>query len=662
MKMKFASLLLFCFWIHGLFAQPTTKGASPLVTTSAWPGITKALVIGISNYQDDGIPDLKYAHQDAKAFVEFLKSKGGGSLKNDQIRLLTNEQATNAQIYAELDWLTENCGPEDQAVIYFSGHGDVETKTKRQPGFLLAYDTPPTNYMIGALRLDDLNNYLETLVDNKSKIIVITDACHSGNLAGGRDGVLATATALSAQFLNQIKIMSCQPNEFSLEGEQWGGGRGVFSFHLIDGLTGMADANKDSTVTLSELERYLEETVPLETDQQQYPNTVGMKGAKLAQVDPAELLALVAERSAPKDMKPIAPKGLETAILAAADTSVQALYEEFLAAVDSHYFLPTDLQAGRQAGRSASELYDRLAVEESLAPLRGLMKRNFATALQDDSQQAINAYLRADEAELAIRWNEAENTKHYKNNPAYLAKAASLLGEKHVLYNQLLAKQYYFDGLIKRMEGAKASDTLLLNQALVSEFKALDLDSGAAYVYNEIGLIYDEIRLVYKAAGNERMNAILFQKQLDNYEVAMGLAPRWVMPVVNISASKMELRDFDVAEESIKKALLIGLDSNLFEKLYRRLGEGYYFSKNFEKSIEVNLELMRFNPQNKLESSYNISTLETLLGHSDSALEWLEQAIINGLGYGRIQSDSDLDGIRETTEFKILVKKYFPNR
>ena len=27
-----------------------------------------------------------------------------------------------------------------------------------------------------------------------------------------------------------LKFFSCQPDEFSLEGQQWGGGRGVFSY------------------------------------------------------------------------------------------------------------------------------------------------------------------------------------------------------------------------------------------------------------------------------------------------------------------------------------------------------------------------------------------------------------------------------------------------
>ncbi|MCF8243528.1 MAG: caspase family protein [Saprospiraceae bacterium] len=52
---------------------------------------TRAVVIGISNYQDPGIPDLRFADKDAKAFASFLRSPPGGDVSSDHLRLLTNE-------------------------------------------------------------------------------------------------------------------------------------------------------------------------------------------------------------------------------------------------------------------------------------------------------------------------------------------------------------------------------------------------------------------------------------------------------------------------------------------------------------------------------------------------------------------------------------------
>lgn len=655
--MKTACSIFLLFAAILTTAQPATKGGAPLSGATPLGSVSKALVIGISNYQDEGIADLRFANRDAREFAAYLRTKSGGGLKEEQIKLLTDEQATTAQIYSALDWLIESCGPEDQALIYFSGHGDVETKTVRQQGFLLAFDTPKTNYMIGAVRLSDLNGYLESIVqERKARVIVITDACRSGNLAGGREGASATAAALSSQFQNQVKIMSCQPNELSLEGEQWGGGRGVFSYHLIDGLSGLADANKDSTVTLLELDRYLGNTVPAETDQQQFPFTVGMKTAKMAQVDAQELLALMAKRGINPQFAPVAPKGMMEAILAQADTSIQKLYEEFQAAVSNQYFLPTDLKDGRKPGRSASELYDRLSKEVALSSVHSLMKRNFAAALQDESQREINAYLKSDPTELEKRWNN--EVEKYKSNPVYLSKAASLLGEGHVLHNQLKAKQYYFEGLIKRLEGGQQLDTLMLKEALSLTFKALELDSGAAYIYNEIGLIYDEIRKAYMADGIHHNNAFLFQTQLENYNLAIALAPKWLMPYHNSSRTLREWRKLKEAEEICNKTLSI--DSS-FVPAYIELDRICYMSKQYDKCILLNKHLISIDPEDGI-LYFNIACLETLKGQPKNALPWIESAIKHGIGYDRIKRDGDLAELRELPEFHQLAKKYFPDK
>ncbi len=654
-KMRIISFIVSFLAFANLFAQQT-KGAGALPADPSDSGKNWALVVGVSNYQDAHIPDLKFADRDASEFVSYLKSKSGGQLKDEQIMVLTNEKATHAQIYGALDWLLEVCKPNDQVLIYFSGHGDVETKTMRQQGYLLAYDTPPTNYRIGGVRLEDLNDYLETIVQkNQCKIVLITDACRSGNLAGGREGVLSTASALSAQFQNQIKIMSCQPNELSLEGEQWDGGRGAFSFHLLDGLMGMADGNKDQQVTLFELDRYLLETVPAETDQKQFPNTTGNKGAHLSSVDTAELAVLKVKRAEARQMSKIAPKGLEAELLANADTTVQQLYAEFLAAVDGHYFLPSDQKANRQPGRSASELYDRLKGEPALEPMRHIMKRNFAAALQDESQQAINAYLRADQAELEARWNT--DIDKFKTNPVYITKAASLLGESHVLYPQLLAKQYYFEGLIKRLEGMENNQPSLFEEALALENKALEYDSDAAYIYNEIGLIYDEIRLPDQA-GNQQKNRELFQKQIDTYQMAMSLTPRWVMPVYNISRTYKEWRRLNEAEEMGLKA--IHLDSN-FVDAYYLLGEVYYLSSQQEKLKLILKQTIQLSPNDKL-LYFNIACIESLQNNSSEALSWLEKAIQHGSNYDAIQNDGDLENVRRTKEYELLIQQYFPEK
>ena len=149
-------------------------------------GKVRAVVIGISDYQNEHIPDLLFADADAKAFAEFLKSPAGGNLPEDQVKLLTNSQATQGQMNAELTWLLEESKEGDQALIFFSGHGDMETQTMMNLGFLLTYNSPASAYMSGgAFPIYFLQSIIQTLSVQKGvQVIMVADACHSGKLAG----------------------------------------------------------------------------------------------------------------------------------------------------------------------------------------------------------------------------------------------------------------------------------------------------------------------------------------------------------------------------------------------------------------------------------------------------------------------------------------------
>ncbi len=160
-------LLLFLFPVF-LLAQTLEEQSS-----------TYALVIGISDYQDKDIPDLNYAHRDAEAFTTFLRSPAGGSLDQDHLKVLVNEDATAGKLVAGLYWLVDEVQEGDQVLIYFSGHGDVESKLLGEPGHLLCVDAPARAYMAGGtLSLGGLRTVISTLsLQNKAKVTMIADAC-----------------------------------------------------------------------------------------------------------------------------------------------------------------------------------------------------------------------------------------------------------------------------------------------------------------------------------------------------------------------------------------------------------------------------------------------------------------------------------------------------
>ena len=166
--MKILITCFSCLFSLSLLAQE--KGVSPIPTGGTdGTATTYAVVVGISDYQDEGIPDLRFADKDAEAFANFLRSPAGGSLDENHLKLMTNEQVTLGQFDAALWWLVDECKEGDKVIIYFSGHGDVERRSMSQPGFLLCWDAPPHAYTGGGTySLFFLKDIVSTLsVQNK---------------------------------------------------------------------------------------------------------------------------------------------------------------------------------------------------------------------------------------------------------------------------------------------------------------------------------------------------------------------------------------------------------------------------------------------------------------------------------------------------------------
>ena len=565
------NILIFISLLTSLTLSAQQKGVAPLASPlEGGRGVTRAVVVGISNYQDEGIPDLRFADKDAEAFAQWLRSPAGGSLPDASIRLLLNKDATTGKMITTLDWLIGASKPGDEAIVYFSGHGDVERMTRFQRGYWLTWDSPPAAYAAGAFSLVFLQDIITTLSEVGVQVVVVSDACRAGKLAGSEfGGAQATAAALSKQFANEIKILSCQPEEFSLEGEQWGGGRGCFSYHLVDALYGMADSNSDGVVNLMEVGRYLEEKVPIETaPHQQVPLTVGNRMTKLTEVN-AEALALWQQQKGRNEtvFTKIESRAQEYLMLAKADTSIQELYAAFTAAIEKGRLMPTD----STAGKSANDYYERLIKEPSIASLHGVMTRNFAAALIDEGQQIVNRFLKGDLKAMDVL-KGVESTKAGELT-AQFYRAAELLGEKHYFYPKLKAKALYFESytvydLPISRDSAHKLDIKLMRQAVALDpvsphiwgnlATSLPLDSVDFYIekLNELApnwpVWYNNIGFKYAINSNH-------EKAVQYFEKAIALDSNYLEPLIVISYSFEYLGQKDEATRYRKAAASIGL-------------------------------------------------------------------------------------------------------
>jgi uncharacterized caspase-like protein len=412
---------------------------------------TRAVVIGVAEYQDSRIPSLQYSHRDATLFAEWLQSNAGGKVASENIKLLTNAQATNGQMASAFTWLVNESKEGDLAILYFSGHGDTENQTMNNHGYLLAYDAPASNYMAGGFSIYLLQSIIQSLSTyKKAQVIMIADACRSGQLAGAEyAGTQATAKVLSDQFANEAKILSCQPNEYSLEGPQWGGGHGVFTYYLVGGLTGLADKNEDMQVSLLELQRYLEDEVTVAAaPKSQIPIVSGNKGMTVSRVNSEALEAIKKERSGTYvngHNGAVNEKGIHRPATTDSDSIVKVLYQQFGEAIKQKKLL-------QPSGASAYDIYMRIRDHKIMASHKVNMQLDLAAAFQDEAQTALNDYLAANPSELQRRWSY---DNRYELYPQYLEKAGEILGSDHFMYQDLMTREAYFRGLNLRLDGEK---------------------------------------------------------------------------------------------------------------------------------------------------------------------------------------------------------------
>jgi serine/threonine protein kinase len=223
-----------------------------------------ALVIGVGEYlRAERVEPLRFATRDAEALADALADPNLCSFPRDQVTLLTNGEARRDAVVQRLSrWLPEQACGAELVVIYFAGHGMVQTVGRREEGFLLPYDADPEDVVTRGVAMSDLARWIDGL--DAQAVVVCLDCCHAGKVLGQRD----PATTLTARDLElkpavlqgmagrgRYLIASCDEGQKSFECAELG--HGLFTFHLLQGIAGAADRDGDGRVGLAELFNYV---------------------------------------------------------------------------------------------------------------------------------------------------------------------------------------------------------------------------------------------------------------------------------------------------------------------------------------------------------------------------------------------------------------------
>jgi len=234
---------------------------------------TFALVVGISQYQK--LPQdlwLQYPDADAKTFAQHLASGRGGGVPPDRLLLLTNEQATAAALRNAFRTFLKRPGKNDTVFILLAGHGTLDSRG----AYILAYDSDPENLSGTAIPMSEIQTLVESEVSTAGHVILLADVCRAATIGSLKTAELgAVVEKLGEASGEMLGLMAARPKELSLEGPEFGGGHGAFTYAVLKGLSGAADADRDGVVTAGELIDFVSTDVSKLTGNKQHPRDFG---------------------------------------------------------------------------------------------------------------------------------------------------------------------------------------------------------------------------------------------------------------------------------------------------------------------------------------------------------------------------------------------------
>lgn len=234
-------------------------GASLALAQEPAPGRVFVLVVGVEDYADPKITDLRYAEDDAQAVYEFFAKDERSPTTPERVKLLRGKAATQRGIRRAIrdHLIRQATGPEDTAIFYFAGHGFADAYGV----YLGSVDTKLVELELSALAWSDLQRDWSRI--SAGRRVFIADACHSGGLEGlrGPGGIGKRVLALQPKGGSvSVTVAATAANQLSSEDKK--SGHGVFTASLLEGLRGRADADRDGAVSLGELAQHVTRDVP----------------------------------------------------------------------------------------------------------------------------------------------------------------------------------------------------------------------------------------------------------------------------------------------------------------------------------------------------------------------------------------------------------------
>jgi hypothetical protein len=271
-----------------VYDQPPVA-AAPTPVAAAQPDRRPklyALLIGVTDYDDEELNDIHFGARDAEGMAEALERQKGGLYADVQTKIVDFPTRADLagkvigppnrdSVFKGLYWLKHATTDNDLVVVFLSGHGYRDFSDPKQGFWFLTREAKTDELPTTAISGEDLYRQISALAGKK---ILFIDACHVGTELTASTMALPTET-----FPNMDKVV----NDFTTAGsgivvyaasqaielahEDQAGQHGAFAEALIEALGEGKGSSPDGSITTHLLDYYIVERVKRLTDGAQHP-------------------------------------------------------------------------------------------------------------------------------------------------------------------------------------------------------------------------------------------------------------------------------------------------------------------------------------------------------------------------------------------------------
>ena len=215
-----------------------------------------AVIIGIAQYEDNRL-NLNYTENDARGLYDLLTDPQYGGVPKENIQLLLNEDATDRKIKRAIGkWLARQTGEDDTVIIYYSGHGAPEGDDT----YWVTYNADIDDLYSTALSNNEIADMLSRI--RSQRLVTFLDSCYSEATVHRQDKTRSISTEIPLdKFMGtgRVVISASDGKQLSVELDEFR--HGVFTYYLLEGLRGNADANNDYVIEVEEIWGYVKRRV-----------------------------------------------------------------------------------------------------------------------------------------------------------------------------------------------------------------------------------------------------------------------------------------------------------------------------------------------------------------------------------------------------------------